>query len=215
MAVQDYTEPNVCIDEHLSTDDSGLLIMQPFAVPRRVANVKALSGGDGTLFSQQALPGKLMINAVVGWRNTTPRPVQMMIRVVRSTKSWVTSNPNAIQFRDRWTYKIDPDDVPPTVPVTTGIYNSQCGSANDLGTNSVAEPMPGVQWMWADGNTQDDWIGEAAPGDKVNVHYRQYVWTPPPFSDNANKNKPIHKANSGWVRVELWSYPVQPGLVTG
>lgn len=215
MAVQDYTEPNVCIDENLSTDASGLLVMQPYAVPRRVANVKALSGGDGTLFPETALPGKLLINAVVGWRNTTPLPAQMMIRVVRASKSWITSNPNAIQFRDRWTYKIDPDDVAPTIPVTTGIYNSQCGSANDLGTNSVAEPNPGKQWMWADGNAQDEWIGEAATGDKVNVHYRQYVWTPPPFSDNANKNKPEHVAYGNWVRVELWAYAMQPGLVTG
>lgn len=215
MATQDWTEPNVCVDENLSTDESGLLVIQPFAVPRRVARVKALSGGDGTLFPQVALPGKMLINAKVGYRNVNPEPVQMVVRVVRASKSWITSNPNAIQFRDRYTYVIDMDDVEPSVPVTTSIYNSQCGSAADLGTNSVAEPNPGKQWMWVDANSADEWVGELQPGEKLNVWYRQYVWTPPPFSDNANKNKPEHKAYGQWAAVELWAYPQQPGLVTG
>lgn len=215
MAVQDYTEPNVCIDENLTTDASGLLVMQPFASPRRVARVKALSGGDGTLFPETALPGKLLINALTGWRNNTPRPQSMMIRINRAAKAWITSNPNAVQFRDRWTYTVDPDDVTPSVPITTGIYTSQCGSAADLGTNSVAEPNPGKQWMWSAANMVDEWIGDAQPGDRVNVWYRQYVWTPPPFSDNANKNAPEHVAYAYWTAVELWAYPMQPGLVTG
>lgn len=211
----DFTEPNVCVDENLTTDDAGLLRIQPWSVPRLVADVRAMSGGDGKLAPEQALPGKLLINQKVGWRNTSPLESMVLIRVVRASKHWLVSNPNAIQFRDRWTYVIDADDLTPTTPVTTGIYNSQVGSAIDVGTNSVAEPNPGRQWVWSDANCSDEWVGPVAPGEKLNVWYRCYVWTPQPFSDNANKNSPQHEAYAGWARIMLTAFPTQGSLVTG
>ena len=186
-----------------------------WAFPRLVADVRAISGGDGKLFPELTLPGKLLINQKAKWRNETPLESMVLIRVTRGPKSWITSNPNAIQFRDRWTYTVDPDDIEPTIPVTTGIYNSQVGSALDVGTNSVAEPNPGKQWVWTDVNSSDEWIGPAMPGDFVNVWYRQYVWTPPPFSDNANKNSPQHMAYGGWARIQLIAFPTQGNLVSG
>lgn len=211
----DFVEPRVCLDENLTTDGVGLPALEAWSVPRLVADVLSVSGGDGKLFPEQALPGKLLINQRVGWRNETPLESMVLIRVTRGSKSWVVSNPNAIQFRDRWTYVIDPDDLTPSVPVTTGIYNSQVGSAIDVGTNSVAEPNPGVQWVWTDVNCADEWVGPVAPGDKLNVWYRCYVWTPPPFSDNANKNSPTHTASAGWTRIQLIAFPSQGTVVTG
>ena len=211
----DFTEPNVCIDENLTTDDAGLLRLESWSVPRLVADVRAMSGGDGTLAPEQALPGKLLIDQQVGWRNTTPLEAMVLIRVVRASKRWLVSNPNAIQFRDRWTYIMDTDDLTPTMPVTTGIYNSQVGSAMDVGTNSVAEPNPGQQWVWSDANCADEWVGPVQPGEKLNVWYRCYVWTPPPFSDNANKNSPKHEAYAGWARIMLTAFPTQGSVVTG
>lgn len=211
----DYTEPNVCVDENLTTDASGLLRIQPYAVPRRVVFAKGTSGADGTLFPEIALPGKMLIEIRTRWMNDTPMPQQMMIRVVRSSKKWITSNPNAIQFRDRWTWTIDRDNLTPNIPVTTGVYNSQCGSAADMGTNTVAEPLPGRHWMWTDAVTSDEWVGETQPGEWLNVWYRQYVWTPPPWSDNANKNNPLHEAYAYWAAIELWAYPTRSNLVNG
>lgn len=211
----DFTEPNVCVDENLTTDASGLLILQPWSVPRLVADVRAASGADGTLFPEQSLPGKLLIDQRLGWRNDSPLEAMVLIRVVRASKSWITSNPNAIQFRDRWTYTIDEDDVTPSPPVVTGIYNSQVGSAIDVGSNAVAEPNPGKQWVWTDANSADELVGPVAPGEKLNVWYRAYVWTPSPYSDNANKNSPQHVANAGWARIRLRAFPTQGNLVTG
>lgn len=211
----DYVEPNVCVDENLTTDAGGQLRIRNWAFPRLVADVRAISGGDGKLFPELTLPGKLMINQKVKWRNETPLESMVLIRVTRGTKSWITSNPNAIQFRDRWTYVIDPDDIEPSIPVTTGIYNSQVGSALDVGTNSVAEPNPGKQWCWTDVNSSDEWVGPVMPGDTMNLWYRCYVWTPPPFSDNANKNAPQHVANANWARIQLIAFPTQGNLVSG
>ena len=211
----DFVEPRVCIDQNLTTDDIGLLRMQPWAVPRLVADVIARSGNDGTLFPETALPGKLMIDQRVGWRNETPLESMVLIRITRAEKLIVVSNPNAIQFRDRWTTIIDPDDIAPSVPLTTGIYNSQCGTAIDLGTNSVAEPNVGKQWLWIDLNCSDEWVGPVPPGSKLNLWYRCYVWTPPPWSDNANKNNPRHEARAGWTRIQLIAGPQQGTVVVG
>lgn len=215
MAVQDFTEPNVCIDENLTTDSASLLMMQPWAVPRLVVDVKASSGGDGNMLPELALPGKLLIDQQVGWRNDTPIEQTVLLRVTRNYKSWIVSNPNAIQFRDRWTYAVD---ATPSVPVTTGIFNSQVGSAIDAGSNTVAEPNPGVQWVWWPTNSTDDWLSDVNPipsGAQINLWYRCYVWTPPPWSDNANKNSPKHEAFARWTRLELRAFPTQGTVISG
>lgn len=211
----DFVEPNVCVDENLTTDDAGGLILQPWSYPRLVKDMRGTSGADGKLFPELSLPGKLLIDQKVKWHNDTPLETMVLIRVTRGPKSWLTSNPNAIQFRDRWTWTYDPDDTLPSVPVTTGIFNSQVGSALDVGTNSVAEPNPGRQWCWTDVNSSDEWIGPVQPQDFVNVWYRCYVWTPPPYSDNANKNSPQHTAYANWARIQLIAFPSQGNLVAG
>lgn len=191
------------------------MFAQPWSVPRLVVDVRALSSNDGKLTQTNTPPGKVLIDQPVKWQNDSPLEAMVLIRITRASKSWIVSNPNAIQFRDRWTMTIDPDDLTPEEPVTTLIFNGQVGSAIDVGTNTVAEPNPGRQWVWTDLNTVDEWIGPVAPGDMLNVWYRMYVWTPPPWSDNANKNSPLHSASGGYVRIQLIAFPQQGSLVTG
>ena len=208
----DFVRPNVCLDEHLNVEN-GLLQLEKWSVPRLVADLRAESAGDGSLASTIALPGKLLIQAELGWTSNAPNDVMVLIRVIRSWRGWLTSNPNAIQFRDRWTWAIDRE---PSIPVTTGIYNSQAGSAIDTGTNSVSEPNPGRQWMWTPTTMSDEWVGPLAPGQRLNVHYRTYVWTPPPFSDNGNKNSLQMTTQARFSRVQLQAFPTQDSsLVSG
>ena len=207
-----FVEPNVCLGENIVTDDAGQLWAQPFSVPRLVRDVRALSGGDGPMLPRIALPGKLMIEQRVEWRNDAPLEQQVMVRVIRGPRSLITSNPNALQFRDRWTWAVDAEPQP---PITT-LINGQFGAAIDIGTNSVAEPQPGRLWMWADVNAVDEWIPRPLrPGQTIRVWYRCYAWTPPPWSDNANANAPQHEARANWARVQLWAYPAQGTVVTG
>lgn len=215
MAVQDWTEPNVCLDENLTTDEAGLPQIEPFAVARLVADVKGLSGADGVMFPEESLPGKKLIDIKASWRNDTPLEQMVIIRVTRGPKHIIVSNPNAIQFRDRITHVIDTENITPEIPVTTGIYDSQCGGAADLGTNSVAEPNPGKMWLWWPTSCMDRWVGPVRPGEKLSTWYQCYVWTPPPFSDNANKNSPQHEAYARWSRVSLIVMPQQGRLVIG
>jgi hypothetical protein len=210
--VVDSTGPGVCTDEHLNPDSAGLLRLEKWSVPRLVSDIKADSRGDGKLTQTIALPGKMLIESQSTWLNDAPVDMMMLIRVIRSYKSWLVSNPNAIQFRDRWTWALDRT---PEIPVVTGVFNSQTGSAMDLGTNTVAEPLPGRQWIWTPVTMSDEWVGPVTPGQRINVHYRAYVWTPPPWSDNANKNSPQHEAAARYSRVQLIAFPQQGDVVVG
>ncbi|QBP31146.1 hypothetical protein SEA_ARGIE_29 [Mycobacterium phage Argie] len=214
MPVIDFVEPNVCVGENLVTDQSGLLMLQPWAFPRLVRDVRAVSNdGNGSLPATKKLPGKLMVNQQVEWLNDGPLPQDMLVRVIRGPRQIITSNPNAIQFRDRWSYAMD---AQPALPQVTGYFNSQTGVAVDLGTNSVAEPVPGKQRTWWPVNCQDEWIPyQIEPGSTFRLWYRCYVWTPPPWADNANKGNPEHRAWANWVRLQLWAHPRQGTIVTG
>ncbi|AXN53307.1 hypothetical protein PBI_THONKO_35 [Mycobacterium phage Thonko] len=205
-------DTRVCLGENLTVGDDGVLRLAPWSVPRNVVDVIAKSGADGKLLATTSLPGKLLIDKRIEWRNDTPVDHRVIIRVTRRWKRWITSNPNAVQFRDRWSSAID---AVPDVPVVSGIFNSQTGSAGDIGTNSVAEPQPGRFWHWWGTNTSDEWVGPVEPGQTLRVHYRAYVWTPPPWSDNANKNAPLHEAEAGFTRLQLIAHPEQGKLVTG
>ncbi len=106
-------------------------------------------------------------------------------------------------------------DAEPTVPVSTGPFNGQQGASLDLSSNSVAEPNPGVLWTWSPTTSVDEWWGPLEPGALFNMWYRCYVWTPPPWSDNANRNQPLHDARANWARIQIWAMPSQGELVSG
>ena len=201
----DWVHTNVCISPALTTDAQKRLVMQPYAVPRLVADVVAKSGGDGRVYPLISLPGKLMIDQHAGWFNDSPLEHMVRILVTRGSRAWITSNPNAIQMRDRWTVAVD--DEPP-MPVSLDNINSQVGSAIDLGTNTVSEPNPGRHWMWQDTGSEEEWIGPLLPGESVNVWYQAYLWTPPPWADNANKSAPQHEINAAWTRLQLMAFPI-------
>lgn len=208
----------VCVGENLAINADGQLEMAPWSVPRNLVDVIAPSGADTIKLPETStLPGRLMIDKKVSWFNDSPVDHQIRIEVTRRWKRWVTSNPNAIEFRDRWTWTITPANtaiVTPTPPVVSGLYQSITGGAEDVGTNTVAEPLPGVFYHWWGTNTGEEWPDIAVqPGETFTLWYRAYVWTPPPWADDANKNAPNHQAEMGWSRIALMGFPEQGDLV--
>jgi hypothetical protein len=210
----------VCVGENLQITADGRLQMARHSVPRNLVDEIVKSTGDTNSLGETAtLPGRLLMNKQVQWTNDSPVDHDIRIEITRRWRRWVTSNPNAVQFRDRWSWVITPAGAAsitlPQEPVTTGTVNGQVGSAEDTGTNTVAEPNPGVFYHWWGTSVGEEWIGPVKPGETVAVWYRMYVWTPPPFSDNANKNAPVHQAEAGWARIALMGFPEQGQLVTG
>lgn len=202
----------ICIDENLDIGSGGRLALRPWSVPRLVVDEIAPSGGDGAVFPQTTLPGKLLIDHQTGWTNDAPIDQMVLVRITRACRDWLTSNPNALQLRDRWSTAIDRT---PDVPVTTGQYNSQVGSAIDVGANTVSEPNYGRQWVSMDAHSTDEWVGPVGPGETLNLWYRAYLWTPPPWSDNANKTNPQHDFKARWSRVQMIAFPQQGTVVAG
>ncbi|QFP94651.1 hypothetical protein I5G59_gp31 [Mycobacterium phage LilMcDreamy] len=196
----------VCLGEHLSVGTDGKLNMAAWAVPRNVLDEIAPSRADTTklLATEQLETARLLVDWKGSWLNDTPVPHMVRVQITRRYKRWVTSNPNAVEFRDRWATAIDADAA---VPEVTDIHNGRCGSASDVGTNTVAEPNPGKFWHWWGTNTVDEWVGPLEPGQRLNLAYRAYVWTPPPFSNNANKNAPGHEAELGYARIAAHVFP--------
>ncbi|AGT12934.1 hypothetical protein KAYACHO_30 [Mycobacterium phage KayaCho] len=211
---------SVCLGEHLVTDAQGNLQLAPWSVPRNVVDVKAQSGNDTTkLLITDTLPGRLLIDRMVDYTNDTPIEQDIRVMVTRRWRRWVTSSPNAVQFRDRWSSAITTADalepVIPVEPTVASLFNGQVGSAGDMQSNTVAEPNPGLFHHWWGTGVAEEWLGPLKPGSTIRVWYRQFCWTPPPFSDNANKNAPRHEAEAGWARIQLQTFPRAGRLVTG
>lgn len=204
---------DVCLGENLTFNDDGELQMAPWTVPMLVKDVMIISTADGDIIETIYLPGKRLMDQRIEWRNDTPVSMTLLVRVTRRWRRWIVTQPNAIQFRDRWSWAIDAE---PEEPNTGGIFNSQCGAAVDLGTDTVAEPLPGKLFGWWGTNSADEWIWlPLEPGQTFKTWYQAYAWTPPPFSDNANKNAPQHVVEAGWARMQIMAFPQRGKLVTG
>lgn len=215
----DWTQPNVCVDDNLAVfgtpntpSAERVLMLSKWSVPRLLADVMAKSSGDGKVLPELTTPGKMVIEQKISVKNEGPLPIDIHIFVTRHWHELLTSAPNALQYRDKWTRAIDQQ---PEEPITTAIYNGQNGIAIDTGTDSVAQPNPGRAWTWQPTSMSRDDVPDVQPGETLNLWYRMYLWTPPPFSDNANKNSPQHKASCFQTRIQLESTPSQGNLVRG
>ncbi|MCM6777943.1 hypothetical protein NDR87_31405 [Nocardia sp. CDC159] len=202
--------PQVCVARDLSTD-AGQLGLEPWSAPRMVSQVSASSTGDGAITGAglTTQPGRLMINAQISWVSDSPLPSMMRLQVIRSYRTIVCSNPNAVQIWDSWNYGID---RAARVPDAYNLVNSLCTLGIDIGTDNVAQPVYGRVHQDYPVTASEEWY-ELPAGSTLNVHYRCYVWTPPPWSNNASANNPLHEAHSRGVKLRLWAFPTMDEAV--
>lgn len=201
----------VCVSRNLSIT-AGALGIEPFSVPVVALDATYNSTGDGTYtLPQTVLPGRLMIDSgIQSWTNSTPLDAQMLVRIQRARRDWWTSNPNAVQVRDRYTYTVNGDS--PRTPDTSSTYHGQSGSAGDVGTDSAAQPYQAIFYEYEDGTMLEDWITVPA-GAVFKIWYRAYMWTPPPWSNNANAGAPTQSINIYNTRIVLMAFPTQDKAV--
>lgn len=196
----------VCVSQNFDIS-TGALGVQPWSVPRHVFDQTYASVGNGPFGSQTSLPGKLMIDSgVQAWTNTAPLPANVLFRLHRGSRYFTTSSPNVVQIRDRYTTSIG--DIP-RVPNTAGQYQGASGGGMDRSTNVVGTPFPGQIQAWEDASITEDWLGPVPAGETLYFHYRAYLWTPPPWSNNANYAQPFHEATVDPVRIQLMAFPTQ------
>jgi len=203
----------VCVSRNFDFP-GGELTAQPWSVPRHVFDDTFVSTGDGTFGQQTTLPGKLMIDSgIQTWTNNSPLDAMVLLRVYRAYRNYVVSNPNVVQIRDRFTTAIGADT--PRVPDTSNQYQGATGGGVDFSSNTVTQPLAGKLWMWEDACMSEDWFGPVPPGEDFKFWYRCYLWTPPPWSNNANENDPEHSATVRNARIQLMAFPTQDQAVMG
>jgi hypothetical protein len=190
-----------------------VLGIQKWSAPRIVLDQTFNSTGDGTISAAiTTLPGKLAIDSgVLSWTSDSPLPLSIRIVVNRAYRDLVNSNPNAIQVRDVWNYAVSGNT--PRAPDPTSLFNSQWGGSQDLGTNSSAVPYLGLTYLATDPQMTEDWYPGLVAGDTFKMWYRAYIWTPPPFSNNANNGTLTMSCNIRSTRIQLWAFPTQDTAV--
>lgn len=197
----------VCVSRNLSITDN-VLGIQPWSIPRHVIDQTFNSVGDGPFDQQTTLPGKLMIDSgILSWTNTSPLAANMLLRIQRARREYFTSNPNVVQIRDRFTTSITDKD--PRVPDPSDTYQGATGGGVDVGATSAGQPISLQVAVWEDPSVTEDWIGPVPPGGTFKLWYRCYLWTPPPWSNNANANKPLHYASVFNARIQAMAFPTQ------
>ena len=200
-----------CVSRNMGIDGNVLSIEQ-WSTPRIVHDTTYNSTGDGAFTAQTTLPGKLMIDSgIISWTNSGPLDAMVLLRIQRAYRNWVVSNPNYVQIRDRYTTAIGGDD--PRVPDTSSTYHGQSGGSLDVGLLYTGATIIGKYWDWEDGTLLEDWVGPVPAGEVLKVWYRCYLWTPPPWSNNANNGSPEHSASVRSSRIRLMAFPTQDTAV--
>lgn len=204
---------SVCVSRNLDIA-GGELGVEPWSLPRIVHDQTYASVGDGSFGQLVTLPGKLMIDTgVISWVSDSPLPAQLLLRVQRGRRMLHVSNPNAAQVRDRWTYTLNGST--PRVPDVSSTYNGQSGTAIDLGAGTAAMPLIGQYWVYEDAAITEEWVPQQLPaGETFKVWYRCNLWTPPPWSNNANNGSPVHEASVTDVRIQVIAFPTFDSAVT-
>lgn len=201
----------VCVSKNLDIT-GGVLGIEPWTYPQAVLDVTANSTGDGAITTAlTTLPGRQMIDIQQSWLNSAPIPRSVLVRLLRGRRSFVTSNPNIIQVRDRYTYAID---KPALLPDVSSTYLGQSGGGIDAGATDVGTPYALKYWQYDDPCMHEDFIGPVPAGSTLNIWYRCYAWTPPPWSNNANAGAPEHSVAVNNARLQLMAFPaLDPDIV--
>lgn len=196
--------PQVCVGRDLKVT-AGVLGIEKWAAPRMVSQVSATSTGDGSITGNglTTQPGRLMIDASISWTSDSPLPLTMRLEVIRAYRTIIVSNPNVIQIWDSWFTAVD---AAARTPDNYSAANGLTTLGLDAGTDNSSQPVKGVVSQDYPISATEDWITLPA-GSTLNVKYRAYCWTPPPWSNNANANSPVHEADARSVKLRLWAYP--------
>jgi hypothetical protein len=196
--------PKVCASRNLSITD-GVLGIAKWSAPRLVAQQTATSTGDGTITSAglTSQPGRLMIDTSVSWTSDSPLASVMRLQVIRKYRTLIASNPNAVQIWDSWNVGIDKAAV---APDSYNLVNSLTTLSWDMGTDQASQPFYARIHQHYPATASEEWYDLPA-GSSIQIKYRAYCWTPPPWSNNASANNPLHEAWARGVTLRLWAFP--------
>lgn len=208
---------NVCVSDDFRIEGGKLGLT---AVPAAGAWLPTIGSGlwpnsgipGGPNFGRiTELPGMRISSAYVQVWNSYGVPLRMMVRAQRPTIALNVSNPNAAQVRSKWAYKVtdeaimDPNHVN-WLPDPSQDFDLQVGVSMDAGASNGGVPTRGViMRAYPPASLEEPVPAVVQPGQHITVWFASYLWTPPPWSDNANNNNPKHTIETyGYSIIDLY-----------
>ena len=138
------------------------------------------------------LPGMELWDDAFELTNTADHDRYVMLRIQRPYYiAMRVPQPNALQVRDGWECRVGEDPPEPTVDVTRH-YRGIWTASLDLGTTSASggTPHAGKIEQYSPSFRVDE-IVHVPAGETIIFRWAAWVWTPPPWSDNANDGHPL------------------------
>ncbi len=194
----------VCTSEAMLSTDRGLEFTSAW-LPRLVAERFVGSVKDGTVDrAPDPLP---FIGADFSWTNTTDLSQHLYVGIHRASRSFVTTNPNAVVIDDAVSWDIGESPSAPR-PSTTNLNG--IGGKIQMTRPSNAK----VQFGYLFGD-RDDYIfnvevGHVIPGDTLHFRYACLYSTPGTWRVS---DDPRYEAFCRWVRLRCWAAPRLTGSI--
>lgn len=113
-----------------------------------------------------------------------------VFRLQRPIITLIVPQPNAMQVRDRWEVRVAPrggvPDIPGALEMSTAqVYNGAWTASADSGTFSNGTTRKGRMYRHFPGPMVDVQV-TVPPDHTAAIRWMGYVWTPPPWSNNAD-----------------------------
>lgn len=159
-----------------------------------------------------SLPGEPLWDHEIVAVNDAPSARLAVFRLQRPYSTmFEVPQPNAMQMRDGWAYRVGPGVTAPPVSVVED-YNGAWTASADSGTFSDGTTRKGRLIRYFPGSMVDVQVHVPA-GETVALRWAGWVWTPPPWSNNADDGNGRGKYVIGYTLRTLMWLPVDEGTL--
>lgn len=195
---------DVCVSEDFTVDGAGQLSIAAHTRMSHVSTLSAAPVSRRKTWSEIALPGDRMWFLQSQVVNTSPVDRPVMFRLNRPYVFLSPAQPNAIQLRDKWETEVGASPIAPAVDVTES-YNGVWTASVDSGPPG-GSPQRGRTFPYWPGVMVAETVMVPA-GESAVLSWAGYVWTPPPWSNNANEGNEDCWYECGQPFVSSWLLP--------
>lgn len=195
----------ICIGPNLGTDSDGALMLSDTAYVTPVWNYVSTGPGRMTDFGT-TLPGQEMESGSHEVTNDADVARPLMVVWSRPPVYLRVAQPNAVQVRMKATVESGSRLPPESTPNPSASYDAAFTAGTDVDTDDEGTPVFGhYTRAWPGGCYRTVEIID--PGDKARFSWSTYVWSPPPWSNNASDNNPLQVASVGSHTVWAAFFP--------
>lgn len=202
----------VCVSDAFTVTDGALGLAAWTGAVIESREIEEISYEWPGMTGITSLPGEALWDHTVIGTNTAGVARLAVFRLQRPYSTMLeVPQPNAMQMRDAWAYRVGPNVTAPNVSVVED-YNGAWTASADSGTFSDGTTRKGRLYLYFPGSMVDVQVRVPA-GEQVALRWRGYIWTPPPWSNNADNGNGQGKYIVGYTLRTLMWLPVDEGAL--